>query len=159
MVSSRLRSPVSVLRHLLLVMALAAVWAGLAPAAQAEDDRIWAALVLASNAPKPKPPVRELVPFAGKIRKFFGYNQVELIGSASKPMTGERERWLVPSQNFSLNIKTKQVLKDAYVVDILLYQDKRCLLKAEAKLAPGSPLLIRGPLHARGQLIIALQVL
>lgn len=159
MVSSRPRSPVSVLRHLLLVMALAGVWAGMIPAAHADDHRIWTALVLASNAPKPKPPVRELVPFAGKIRKFFGYNQVELIGSASKPIKGERELWLVPSQNFWLNVKTKQALKDAYVVDILLYQDHRCLLKAEAKLAPGSPLLIRGPLHARGQLIIALQVL
>lgn len=159
MVSSRVRIPAPIIRYLLLVMAIGGVWACSIPEARAESDRIWAALVLASNPQRPKPPVPELVPFSGKIRKFFGYNQVELVGAAEKPISGECERWLVPSQNFWLNIKTKQVLTSGYLVDILLYQDNRCILKAEARLAPGSPLLIRGPVHARGQLIIALQVL
>src|SRR5688500_5715453 len=107
MVSSRTRFSAPFLRHLLWVMAVVGLWACSISSAHAADERIWAALVLASGSPNPKPPAPELVPFAGKIRKFFGYNQVELIGSAAKPMGGEGEQWLVPSQNFWLKIKTK----------------------------------------------------
>lgn len=127
--------------------------------AKAEGDRIWSALVLATNVPKPKEPSPELARFSGKIKKFFGYNQVELVGSATKTVATNSERWLVPSQNFWLSVKTKQALAKGYLLDVTLYHDERCLVTAEAKLAPGSPLLIRGPMHARGQLIIVLQVL
>lgn len=125
----------------------------------AEDDRIWGALVLATNSPNPKAPAPELKRFAGKIEKFFGYNQVELIGSAAKTVTADCERWLVPSQNFWLCVKSKQAQEHGYLLDITLFHDKRCLVTAKAKVSPGSPLLIRGPLHARGQLIIVLEVI
>jgi hypothetical protein len=129
----------------------------LAPSAKAED-RIWTALVLASNVDAPKNPPVELMPIASKVRRVFGYNQVELLGTADKTIDDEVERWLVPSPHFWLCAKAKKAGADAYQMKLSIYQDKRCLVQGEAKLGANSPLLIRGPMHARGQLIIVLKV-
>jgi len=130
-----------------------------APGARA-DDRIWSAIVLASESEKPKPPPAELQRLAPKIERFFGYKQLELIGSATKEIDEEFERWLVPSQHFWLCVKSKRVpgADRTYLLNISLVHDRRPLVETQAKLAPDAPLFIRGPMHARGQIIIVLQV-
>ncbi len=156
----RARIPARLFRVLLCGTTILALWACLTAKAEAADtDRIWSALVLATHSANPREPAPELQKFSGKIKKFFGYNQVELVGSATKTVTAECERWLVPSQNFWLSVKSTQAIKDGYLLDLVVFHDKRRLVSAQAKLAHGSPLMIRGPMHARGQLIIVLQVL
>jgi hypothetical protein len=39
-----------------------------------------------------------------------------------------------------------------------VFQGKEHVVDTEVKLAPGSPLFIRGPLYGKGQIIIALQI-
>ncbi len=150
---SRLAGPAGVLALLVAFLASAG------SSARADDDRIWSALVLATDVEKPKSPPPELARVAGKIEKFFGYNQVTLIGSATKTIDDDLEHWLVPSQHFWVCVKSKRAGEDSYDLKLELFHDKRRLAAAEAKVGPDSPLLIRGRMHARGQLVIVLQVL
>jgi hypothetical protein len=108
---------------------------------------------------QPQKPNGELARFSGMVKRFFGYNQIELIGSATKNVDEKCERWLVPSQNFWLSVKAKQDDGKGYLLNLSLFHDKRQLVETDARLGPDSPLIIRGPMHARGQLLIVLQVL
>jgi hypothetical protein len=129
-----------------------------APAA----SRVWSALVVATNAAEPKAAPAELREFAPRMKRVFGYNQFELVGSAGQEIGDQGESWLVPSKSFWLGLKARRALsKEAqggYLLSLQLFQDKRPLVDTEVKLAPGSPLFIRGPQYGKGQLIIVLQV-
>lgn len=136
------------------------LWAGIACGGTANaDDKIWSALLLASNEERPTKPSPEVARLQGAVTRFFGYNQIQLIGSATKTIDADCERWLVPSQNFWLGIKARKGESESYNLDVTLFHDKRRLVETQAKLGQSSPLIIRGPLHARGQLLIVLQVL
>ncbi len=141
-----------------LVAATILVWLSCGQTASAKD-RIWSALLLATNVDNPKQPVPEVARYRGAVQRIFGYNQVELIGSATQTIDEQCERWLVPTQNFWFGLKAKKAKNDHYLLDVTLYHDKRQLVQAQAKLGPSSPLFIRGPMHARGQLLIVLQVM
>ena len=121
-------------------------------------DRIWSALLLASNVETPRKPVPEVARYSGAVQRIFGYNQVELIGSATQTIDAQCERWLVPSRNFWFGVKAKKGEGDEYLLHVTLFHDKRQIVEAQTKLGPSSPLFIRGPMHARGQLRIVLQV-
>ena len=132
------------------------------PSPAAAADKIWSALVVATNAASPKDAPAELREFAPRLKRIFGYNQFELVGNATATIDDRTENWLVPSQSFWLGVKARRaVSKEArggYLLNLQLFQDKRPLVDTEAKLAPGSPLFIRGPQYGKGQLIIVLQV-
>jgi len=124
------------------------------------DDKVWCAVVLASDPPRgqdPKAPPAELAPYAKKLSKVFGYQQFEVIGSATKAMDNQNERWLVPTQNFWVGAHaTRQA--DGYQLSLQFYHDKRCLVETQAKLGVGSPLIVRGPMHERGQIILVFEI-
>jgi hypothetical protein len=126
------------------------------------SDRIWSGVIMATNPEAPKPIPRELRPFEASLKRMFGYNQFVIVGTATEPIDEESEHWLLPVQSFSLDVTARHdVSKEAhggYVLNIQLFQIKRRLVTAEAKLAPGNPLLIRGPECGKGELIIILQV-
>lgn len=125
-------------------------------------NMIWGALVLASNAASPNPPPPELQACAPRLKRVFGYNQYEIIGSASNELGERAESWLVPTKSFWLALKarraTSKETRGGYLLNLQLFQEKRPLLETDVKLAPGSPLFIRGPEYGDGQLIIVLQV-
>ena len=126
----------------------------------AERDKVWSAVVLASNAKKGERPAavpEELAPFAARLSDFFGYDQFEILGSATKAMDGQVERWLVPTQNFWVGARATRE-RGAYRLNMEFYHDKRRLLKVEAMLGPKSPLFIRGPMCARGQILVVFEV-
>lgn len=127
-----------------------------------EANKIWSALILATNDAGAKPAPGELREFAPRLKRVFGYNQFELIGSATNEIGDRAESWLVPSQSFWFGLKARRaVSKEArggFLLSLELFQDKRPLVDTDVKLAPGSPLFIRGPQYGKGQLIIVLQV-
>lgn len=132
----------------------------LATVAGGAEEKVWSALVLASNARKgeqPKAAPSEIAAYVPTLGKFFGCNQFEILGSATKAMDGQTERWLVPTQNFWVGAKaTRQT--SGYLLDLEFFHDKRRILKAQAQLGPKSPLFVRGPMHARGQLIMVFEI-
>jgi len=125
-------------------------------------DRIWSGVIMATNPEIPKPIPKELRPLEASLKRMFGYNQFVIVGTATEPIDEESEHWLLPVHSFSLDVTARHdVAKEphgGYVLNIQLFQVKRRLVTAEAKLAPGSPLLIRGPECGKGELIIILQV-
>lgn len=126
------------------------------------QDTIWSGVVIARNVGSPKPPPPELREFAGRLKRVFGYNQFELFGSATKPIGDRTESWLVPSKSFWLGVNARRAMskeaRGGYLLNLQLFHDQRPLVDTEAKLAPGSPLFIRGPEYGSGQVIIVLQV-
>lgn len=129
-----------------------------AGAARAADASVWSALVFASNEDHPKSAPAELQKFAAKLESVFGYNQFELIGQHTELMDAPSERWLIPSKDFSLRVASQTSPGKGFGLKLELYQEAKQLTKFEARLGPQSPLLIRGPLYAGGQLIIVLLV-
>src|SRR6478735_6563873 len=95
-------------------------------------EEIWSAMVLASNpAPgeEPAPPPPELAAYAKRLTKIVGYQQFEILGSASKAIgRSEQERWLVPSPTFLLGAQARQEGTE-YRISLELYQEKRRLLQ------------------------------
>jgi hypothetical protein len=127
------------------------------------DERLWSAVVLASNKARPAAPPDELKPIAARLKRLFGYNQFEIIGSDVKPIEENVELTLTPTRTFWFNLKARhsnvKEVRGGCLLNLELYQDKRTLVDSVAMIAPDSPLVFRGPLHARGQILILLQVL
>ena len=63
------------------------------------------------------------------------------------------ERWLVPTQNFWLSARATRE-RGSFRLKLEFFHDARRILETEAMLGPKSPLFIRGPVHARGQLLL-----
>lgn len=146
------------MRHLLLLAALAA----LASSAVA-GDTLWSAVVLASNVAKPKDAPAELREFAPRLKRVFECNQFEIVGTASKPIEDRKELWLVPTPNFWFGVTPRRATsveaRGGYLLSLQLFQDKRQIVDSDTRLAPGSPLFIRGPECANGgRFIFVLQV-
>jgi len=125
-------------------------------------DHIWSGVIVATNPENPKEPPPELREFAPRLKRVFGYNQFELAGSATQAIDELTENWLVPSPIFPLSVRarrtTSKEARGGYLLNLQLFQEKRPLVDTEVKLAPGSPLFIRGPQYGKGQVIIVLQV-
>ena len=125
-------------------------------------DRIWSGVILATNPEAPKAIPRELREYEASLKRVFGYSQFIIVGTATEPIDEETEHWLLPVHSYSLDVKARRaVSKEArggYLLNVELFQDKRPLVMTEAKLAPRSPLFIRGPECGNGEIIIILQV-
>jgi hypothetical protein len=147
-------------RLFVFVLFLTAFFIG-APSARA-GDKIWSAVLIATNVAKPKDPPAELRSVAGRLQKVFGYNEFDIVGSASAEVGDEDEHPLMPTKSFWLKLKARRAsVKEArggYLLNLQLYQEKRALVDTVALIAPDSPLFFRGPMHARGQILIVLQV-
>lgn len=122
------------------------------------NEKIWCALVLATNDDHTHPVAPEMELISKKIEHFFGYKDIDVIGTASRGVGDNLDHWLVPSPAFWLNVKSRRE-GVCYMEDVEVFHDQRRILKTEARLALESPLLIRGPLHDDGQLVIVLEVL
>ncbi len=122
------------------------------------DDSIWSAVVLATNEDHPKQAPAELEKYATQLKNIFGYNQYELMGQHVELMNNSAEHWLVPSQHFWMSVQEKHAYEDGYLVNLTLYHDQRQLVETEGKVSPSSPLIMRGPMHARGQIVFVIQI-
>ena len=125
------------------------------------SDRIWSGVIMATNPEIPKPIPKELRPFEASLKRMFGYNQFVIVGTATEPID-EEEHWLLPVHSFSLDVTARRDAskdRDGYLLKIHLFQAKREIMTAEARLSPTSPpILIRGPECGKGELIIILRV-
>ena len=70
-------------------------------------DRIWTAVVLATNPAVAKAAPVELREWAPRLARIFGYRQWEIIGAVTEKVEVNGESWPVPSQNFWLRVKAR----------------------------------------------------
>jgi opacity protein-like surface antigen len=143
-------------RSLALVIAVVIVMS----AAQATHaaETVWSGLVMAENVAKPQPIPAELNRIEGSLKRFFGYNQFQVIGQSQKVLETGQEDWLATSKFFSLQVDARGEVKGGYVLNLKLYKEKELLLETEAKLSKRSPLVIKGPQVGGGQLLLVLVV-
>src|SRR5467141_5068974 len=117
---------------------------------------VWSGLVIAENVAKPQPIPPELTRIEGSLKKFFGYNQFQVIGQSQKALKTGQEDWLATSKFFGLHVDAQGETEAGYVLNLKLYKEKELLLETEAKLSKRSPLVIKGPQVGGGQLQLLL---
>ena len=127
------------------------------------EETIWSGLIYATNeekpAEKPAPVAVEMEKLSGRLKRVFGYKQFHLVSQHRAPIKCDKsKKWLLPGKPFSLAVNSESSGPVGYKLDLELFQEKRLLVKTGATLKRGSPVLIKGPLCAQGQLIIALAV-
>ena len=128
-----------------------------APASQAAET-VWSGLVIAENVTQPQPIPSELTRIEELLKRFFGYNQFQVIGQSQKILKTGQEDWLATSKFFGLHVDARGETRSGYVLNLKLYKEKELLLETDTKLSKHSPLVIKGPQVGGGQLLLVLVV-
>ena len=121
-------------------------------------ETVWSGLVIAENVTAPQPIPQELTRIEGLLKRFFGYNEFQVIGQSQKTLKTGQEDWLATSKFFGLHVDARGETQGGYVLNLKLYKEKELLLETEAKLSKRSPLVIKGPQVGGGQLLLVLVV-
>src|SRR5215216_2074164 len=121
-------------------------------------ETVWSGLVIAENVPQPQPVPSELTGIERSLKRFFGYNQFQVIGHSEKVLKTGQEDWLAMSKFFGLHVDAQGETEAGYVLNLKLYKQKELLLETDAKLSKRSPLVIKGPQVGSGQLLLVLVV-
>ena len=121
-------------------------------------ETVWSGLVIAENVAQPQPIPPELTWIEGSLKKFFGYNQFQVIGQSQKTLKTGQEDWLATSKFFGLHVDARGETEAGYVLNLKLYKEKELLLETDTKLSKRSPLVIKGPQVGGGQLLLVLVV-
>src|SRR5213075_1113088 len=144
-------------RSLALVVAVSALTMGATSVLQGAET-VWSGLVIAENVAQPQPIPAELTRIEGSLKKFFGYNQFQVIGQSQKTLKTGQEDWLATSKFFGLHVDARGETEAGYVLSLKLYKEKELLLETDTKLSKRSPLVIKGPQVGGGQLLLVLVV-
>src|SRR5438046_10340973 len=86
--------------YLIPVVALIIICA--APEVKAAET-VWSGLVIAENVAQPQRIPPELTPIEGSLKRFFGYNQFQVIGQSQKTLKTRQADWLARSTYFALH--------------------------------------------------------
>jgi hypothetical protein len=144
-------------RSLAVVISVLVLMMTAAPASRAAE-KVWSGLVMAENVKEPQPIPPELTRIEGLLKRFFGYNEFQVIGQSQKTLKTGQEDWLATSKFFGLHVDAHGETQSGYVLNLKLYKEKELLLETEAKLSKRSPLVIKGPQVGGGQLLLVLVV-
>src|SRR2546430_16499340 len=94
-------------------------------------ENVWSGLVIAENIAQPKPIPPELTRIEGSLKKFFGYNQFQVIGQSQKTLKTGQEDWLATSKFFALHVDARGENDLGYVLNLKLYKEKELLLETD----------------------------
>jgi len=144
-------------RSLAVIISVLLLTMTAAPASQAAET-VWSGLVMAENVTQPQPVPSELTRIEGLLKRFFGYNEFQVIGQSQKTLKTGQEDWLATSKFFGLHVDARGETQGGYVLNLKLYKEKELLLETEAKLSKRSPLVIKGPQVGGGQSLLVLVV-
>jgi hypothetical protein len=144
-------------RSLAFLIPFVSLIAGAVSGGQAAET-VWSGLVIAENVAQPQAVPQELTRIEGSLKKFFGYNQFQVIGQSQKTLKTGQEDWLATSKFFGLHVDAQGESKAGYVLNLKLYKEKELLLETDAKLSKRSPLVIKGPQVGSGQLLLVLVI-
>ena len=144
------RSPAFLISFIALTMGATPVMQG--------AETVWSGLVIAENVAQPQPIPPELTRIERSLRKFFGYNQFQVIGQSQKTLKTGQEDWLATSKFFGLHVDARGETEAGYVLNLKLYKEKELLLETDTKLSKRSTLVIKGPQVGGGQLLLVLVV-
>ena len=80
-------------------------------------ETVWSGLVIAENVAQPQSVPPELTRIEGSLKKFFGYNQFQVIGQSQKTLKTGQEDWLATSKFFGLHVDARGESAAGYVLN------------------------------------------
>src|SRR5262249_9405580 len=114
-------------RLLAFVIAVAVII--IAASASQAAETVWSGLVMAENEAQRQPIPFELTRIEESLKRFFGYNQFQVIGQSQKVLKTGQEDWLATSKFFGLHVDARGESRDGYVLNLKLYKEKELLLE------------------------------
>src|SRR5205823_14317437 len=136
-------------RSLTLIIAVA-VLMSVAPALQAAET-VWSGLVMAENVSQPQLIPPELIRIEGLLKRFFGYDQFQVIGHSQKVLRTGQEDWLATSKFFGLHVDAQGEREGGHVLNLKVYKEKERLLETEVKLRKRSARVRNGTQPGGGE--------
>src|SRR5206468_12467251 len=106
-------------------------------------ETVRSGLRVLENGAQPQPLPAGLTRLEGPLKKFFGYNQFQVIGQSQKTLKTGQQDWLATSKFFGLHVDARGESEAGYVLNLKLYKEKELLLETDAKLSKRSPLVIK----------------
>src|SRR5437879_13116271 len=106
-------------------------------------ETVWSGLVIAENVAQPQPIPSELTRLEGSLKKFFGYNQFQVIGQSQKTLKTGQAEWLATSNIFALHVDARGETDVGYVLNVKLYNETYLLLEPDAKVSNTRPMMIK----------------
>src|SRR5213595_3554502 len=92
-------------------------------------ETVWSGLVIAENVAQPQSIPPELKRIEGSLKRFFGYNQFQVIGQSQKTLKTGQEDWLATSKFFGLHVDARGETEEGYFWDLKLIKRKSSCLK------------------------------
>src|SRR6266516_2313166 len=105
-------------------------------------ETVWSGLVIAENVAQPQPIPPELTRIEGPLKKFFGYNQFQVIGQSQKTLNTGQEDWLATSKFFGLHVRGRGERGAGNLHSLKHYKEQPASLEIDANLSKRSPLVI-----------------
>ncbi|MGF1656929.1 MAG: hypothetical protein ACFCU3_08135 [Verrucomicrobiales bacterium] len=127
---------------------------------EAGEVVVWTAMLLATNDEKPRDMPELLRPWDAELRALFGYNAFRLVSSDTSRLKEHSLQWFLPRERplyFSIT-KLPNAEPGPIPVNVQIYREKQWLVDTEAQLVPGTPLLVKGPMCRRGQIIFVILI-
>ena len=103
-------------RSLAFLILFVSLIAGVVSEGQAAET-VWSGLVIAENVAQPQAVPPELTRIEGALKKFFGYNQFQVIGQSEKTLKTGQEDWLATSKFFGLHVDAQGESAAGYVLN------------------------------------------
>src|SRR5438876_872901 len=82
-------------------------------------ETVWSGLVIAENVAQPQTIAPELTRLEGLLKKFFGYNQFQVIGKSQKTLKTGQEDWLATSKVTIYVVATDSAVRIITAIDKL----------------------------------------
>ena len=112
-------------------------------------ETVWSGLVIAENVAAARTDSAGIDRIERTLKKFFGYNQFQVIGQSRKDAQDRPGRLACYEQIFRLHVDAQGETEAGYVLNLKLYKEKELLLETDTKLSKRSPLVIKGPAGRR----------
>jgi hypothetical protein len=136
-------------------MVLGSVLASPVPAAV----RAWGCLLYASNSGRALELPPRLDAYEVPLRRSLGYSNYRVIAQREVVLINQPQNLLVSAGDIQVILTSLSMAPDGkYLVGLLFVEGTKEVMEAQAKVALGSPLFIRGPDWREGQIIIVFMV-
>src|ERR1043166_2789063 len=115
-------------RSLAFIISIVSLIAGGVSEGQAAETW-WSRLFIEKTVAQPQVVPPELTRIEGSLKKFFGYNQFQVIGQSQKKLKTGQEDWLATSKFFCLHVEAQGESEAGYVFNFKIYKEKKILLE------------------------------
>jgi hypothetical protein len=121
--------------------------------------RAWGCLLYASNSGRALELPPRLDAYEVPLRRSLGYSNYRVIAQREVVLIDQPQNLLVSAGDIQVILTSLSMAPDGkYLVGLLFVEGTEEVMEAQAKVALGSPLFIRGPDWLEGQIIIVFMV-